>query len=99
MKQLSFVAYEIVQWQRETFRHQGVPETAHHLKEEAVELERNPYDEEEMADVFFLLLAVADRAGVDLAQAAAAKLEENRRRKWELQPDGSHRHVKDAHGA
>lgn len=42
--------------------------------------ERRPEIEEELADTFIYCLAFADRAGIDLGVAAAAKMEANERR-------------------
>ena len=43
---------------------------------------RNPTDAEEMADVFLLLIHLADGEGVNLLEAGAAKLKKNQARKW-----------------
>lgn len=87
---------ELNSWQRVTFPH-GTPESAAaHLLQEAAELAENPRDPEEMADVLFLVAGCADRAGVDLAAAVAAKLAKNKARKWgEVQPNGVVYHIED----
>jgi len=47
----------------------------------------------ELADVFFLLLDLADMHGVDLAEATWTKLQINRERVW-IEEDGVIRRVK-----
>jgi NTP pyrophosphatase (non-canonical NTP hydrolase) len=67
---------------------------AMHLQREAAELtaaiewNRDPREiGEEIADVFILAAAIADRLGVDVAAAIWSKLETLKARKWGL-PDG-----------
>lgn len=76
-------------WARETFPHATLRSIATHLLKEIHELEREPDDVEEMADVALLLghlnahvKEYAQRRGVDLARACAAKLAINRTRQW-----------------
>lgn len=69
-------------WQREAFPFGTAASAARHLLKEAHELFENPTDPEEMADALLLVAAVADRAGVDLKEAAAAKLAKNKARVW-----------------
>lgn len=79
----------------------GSPETRgpiyplRHLAKEVQELLANPDDEMEWADCFLLLLDAARRKGYsvdDLMNFALKKLEINRERKWNKQPDGTYRH-------
>ena len=79
---LDDVSRDATAWANETFPHATSASRAAHLAREALELKANPTDPEEMADVFMLLGHLAAGAGVDLAAAARAKLEKNRRRKW-----------------
>lgn len=95
MRQLGRVAHEIVLWQRETFPDQDVPSTVAHLRDE-VEKELGDgetIDAHEIADCIFLLLAIADRSGIDLVAALESKLVINKKRSWERLSDGSHRHI------
>lgn len=71
-------------WQRETFPHATRASVAAHLLKEAKELNANPDDDEEVADVGLLLAGMMDNAG--LARAMVAKLAKNRTREWG-QPD------------
>jgi hypothetical protein len=79
---LDMLAAEIVAWQRATFPHGTAASAADHLLREAVELQDVPTDADEIADVFLLIVGVADRAGVNLADAVARKLAINRARTW-----------------
>jgi hypothetical protein len=92
---LDALTAEIVAWQHQTFPH-GTPEScAAHLAKEVIELCANPRDAGEIADCYFLVAAVAARAGVDLAAAVRAKLAINRGRQWgPIGPDGVVEHVR-----
>ena len=94
---------QIEAWQAETFPAGTAASCAEHLTREAQELRRElwdlyaprPADEvnpdgvaEELADVFFLLVAVADRQGLDLARAVRRKLTVNKARTWQA-PDST----------
>lgn len=89
---LDLLAEQIRQWQNETFPTRDAHAAAHHLRREADELletflpEHEDGRDEEIADVFFLLVAVADRNGTDLSAAVAAKLAKNKLRRWKA-PD------------
>jgi hypothetical protein len=83
---LDELATKIAAWQAVTFPLATAKSTAEHLRREAVELAASPLDPEEMADVFHMLIAVAGKAGVDLAEAVAKKFEKNLKREWG-QPD------------
>jgi hypothetical protein len=88
---------EICQWQRRTFPHGTVDSVVAHLVEEALELAADPTDGTEMADVAILLMGVADRAGVDLWAAVAAKHAVNERRQWgRVEANGVVHHVEGA---
>lgn len=79
---------QLLAWQAATFPERTCQSIAAHLRREARELVGT--DEEpaisfqpwEMADVFMLLIALADECGTDLAQAVHEKLEMNRSRTW-----------------
>lgn len=85
---------EIVLWQRRTFPRGSVHSVAAHLSREVDELRENPLDPEEIADVFILTIGLANRAGVDLRAAVAAKHAKNLSRKWgEPDAEGVIEHV------
>jgi hypothetical protein len=76
----------IAAWQLATF---GTRQTAAgllaHIRSELAEVERDPSDVEEWADLFFFVVQGASRAGADGAAffaAVEAKLEKNRARVW-----------------
>ncbi len=69
-------------WQKQTFPGATPESCRHHLRRELKELCEVPSDRLEMADIFFLLVAVARTEGVDLAQAVLDKLAINMRREW-----------------
>lgn len=82
-------------WAESTFPGQSTAAKAEHLVREAQELLKTPWDSEEMADVLLLLLHIANRAGVNLLEAARRKLEVNKKRKWGPPDDsGVYHHVK-----
>ena len=73
-------------WSDDTFG-KDVPPRAKiaHLIKEVDELYRSPYDIEEYADCFILILDAARKAGYDVSDITSAmwdKLEVNRQRKW-----------------
>lgn len=78
---------EIVAWQRATFPNKTPESCAAHLLEEARELRAAPADPEEAADVFHLLLGVADSCGYDLFEVTRAKFEKNKLRDWSAPPN------------
>lgn len=82
---------EIIEWQRATFPTSTPASKLAHLRREIAELAKNPIDENELADVFFLWCALTadfdeQRGTVHIAEAIRSKLDENRSRKWS-QPD------------
>jgi NTP pyrophosphatase (non-canonical NTP hydrolase) len=79
---LDILAERIAAWQATTFPTATPASTAEHLRREAIELAQAPSDASEMADVFHLLVAVANASGVDLAAAVAVKFAKNRARVW-----------------
>ena len=82
MTSLDQLALEVVAWQQHQFPHRTAHSIATHLSREAAELVAVPNDAEEMADIFMLLVGAADRSGVNLINAVAAKLEKNKARTW-----------------
>jgi len=79
---LDSLAAEIREWQNVTFPQATPASASKHLLKEAHELVAAPTDPEEMADILLLIIGVANKAGVDLVEAAAAKLAKNKARKW-----------------
>jgi hypothetical protein len=79
---LDVLAERIAVWQRDTFPTATPASTTEHLRREAIELAAAPSDASEMADVFHLLIAVANASGVDLCAAVGEKFAKNRARVW-----------------
>jgi len=82
---------QITDWQRETFPASTALSSAKHLKKEVEELilaiERGDKEniDEELADCFFMLFSIADRAGLDynqLTYQVQLKLMVNKSRIW-----------------
>jgi hypothetical protein len=96
---LDQLAAEIRPWQDATFPQATPQSCANHLLSEARELAANPTDPAEMADVFLLLVGVANKAGVDLAEAVRAKFDVCKGRKWgEPNAEGFVEHVREEPG-
>lgn len=81
-RDLSELQKEQWRWARETFPDEQAPEILEHIKEELSELEGEPSNPLEMADVLLLLLCYASHFGVDLMKAASDKFEVCRQRSW-----------------
>lgn len=79
---LDDVLAEVNAWQRETFPHATPKSVVEHLRREAYELWQHPHDQNEWADVLFLLAGAADLIGTPLADVVARKLDINRARTW-----------------
>lgn len=73
---------EVNDWQLKTFPTSSVNSKIAHMRKEIEELAEHPTDASEMADIFILLLGVASKQGVDLLDAARAKMEINKKREW-----------------
>jgi len=73
---------EVSEWAKATFPNQTPSSKLAHMREEFAELVADPTDGEEMADIFILLLNLADMHGFDLMEQARAKMAKNRARKW-----------------
>lgn len=95
-------ALSVQQWQRETFPGGDSEGAAYHLLEEAQELVREIESsefasriEEEAADVFLLLIAVAGLEEFNLMDVAQRKMEKNRVRVWETEKNerGYRKHI------
>lgn len=87
---------EAVTWANQTFDTTSRAK-ATHICREALELRENPADGGEMADILILLAHLADREGVNLAEAVRQKLAINRQRRYgESDADGVVEHVREA---
>lgn len=93
---------DYIAWARATFPEETLAQQGLHLWRETRELEASPASPDELADVFMMASLIryrvrleALRAGVDLEDAVAKKLEKNRRRTWVRTPEGDYQHVKD----
>lgn len=93
--ELDSLVEQIVSWQREQFPNQSVSACIKHLCKEVQEL-REDVTGEEVADCFFLLIAIADRMNLNLGEELRAKLEKNRRRQWRKTEQGHHEHIREA---
>ncbi len=82
MRDLTEILKEINDWQDTVFKKATPHSAAAHLRREAEELWDDPYEEEEIADIFILLAGVAHLAGVDLEGAVERKMAVNRKRTW-----------------
>ncbi len=87
------------QWSDETFGKRNPTAPLYHLKKEVNELIEAPYDIEEYADGFLLLIDAARIAGhtmEDIGLAMMDKFDKNRHRKWG-KPDknGAVEHIRD----
>jgi NTP pyrophosphatase (non-canonical NTP hydrolase) len=82
-------------WQREQFPNATLAGVVNHLKEEFAEFitETDMLRAQiEAADVVILLYCWAGHHGVDLNAAIDTKMSVNRKRKWNIQSDGTGRH-------
>lgn len=83
---LDALASQIIAWQAKTFPMVTLSAAFIHFYREVEELSEAPFPGEEMADVFFLLLQCATKAGVNLTEEVAKKFEKNLKRTWKA-PD------------
>lgn len=82
-------------WARATFPTETTEGVVKHLQKEVGELAKEPGDPGEIADVLILLARLADRHGIDLAEAVRDKLAILRTREWgEPDADGVVEHVR-----
>ena len=85
----------INKWQNERFPNATLAGILKHLSEEFAEFLANP-SSEEAADIIILLFAWAKEEEIpDLLVAVDKKMLKNRHRRWNIQPDGTGRHIKD----
>lgn len=88
----------IVAWQRKQFPNQTVQGQLNHLRHEVREVQKDPNDLTEWADVLILFLGSAGRnffVTQDLIAAAHAKMAINEKRQWpaEADKDGVFHHI------
>lgn len=95
-ERLEDVFAESTVWSDQTFPQSTPQSIANHLLSEAKELQQNPFDVSEIADVLLLLAHLASRVGVDLAKVVRIKFEINKQRKWgEVNEEGFVEHVRE----
>ncbi len=93
--ELPAVVEEVISWGIETFPRESLHSLGKHIRKEAKELQRNPTDPHEIADVLMLTFALANKAGVDVVAALREKLAICRGREWgEPDADGMTEHVR-----
>ena len=88
--------YEIGQWSAKTFPESHPINLLLKLKEETSEAIVSPKSAGEYADCLIALFAASNSAGImfsELLMKSHIKLEENKKRKWRKQPDGTYQHV------
>ena len=88
----------IEQWRLETFGVARKSVLAARMNEEVAELllaiaqlDSDAY--KEIADVYIVLVCLAEQYGVDLQQLVDAKMNVNRSRKWDVQSGGVGQHI------
>lgn len=91
---------DVVEWADATFGYNRLPDvTIAHLVSEIKELKKSPYDYEEYADCFMLLIQAFHQAGGNtdmLLGECFKKLEINKKRRWgKKNIDGYHEHIED----
>jgi dCMP deaminase len=79
---LDSVIREVNEWQAVTFPRATPASVVEHLRREVQELQADPTNTSELADVVFLAVGLAYELGVDLKTIVADKLAINRRRVW-----------------
>lgn len=93
---LDRLAHDIRSWQARTFTQATPGSVAEHLRREIVELGEDLSDPEEIADVFHLLVALAEINGYDLVDVVAGKFAVNLQRRWKApDADGVVEHVRE----
>lgn len=88
------ITEDIVSFLDQVYPNRSLDSLIKKLKEEMGELEREPLNGWEMADVLIVLFDLCDMAGFDIAKLVHHKMQINRQRKWHLK-DGVLHHVTD----
>lgn len=86
------LARKVYAWAEETFPKRTDASMYLKLYSEVAEVIDSNGDQSEVADVFIMLLDYSVRKGIHLPTAIESKLEINRRRQWEIRPDGTMKH-------
>lgn len=84
-------------WQLEHFPTATEKGVVKHLTEEFIEFtvaETNEQAAEEAADLVIILYCWSMLKGIDLHEQIDKKMLINRRREWNIQPDGTGRHIR-----
>lgn len=84
---------DIQRWYRDTFEHYSPGAMVLKTFGEATEFRDDP-SAEEAADILICVIGWAQAAEVDLLKAVTLKMEKNKARRWQLQPDGTYQHIK-----
>jgi NTP pyrophosphatase (non-canonical NTP hydrolase) len=102
---LQTIQREIGEWHQATFPGGTAASAARHLIEEADELyeaihrpglKNRAAITEEAADVLLLLIAAANKLGIDLEEAVNLKMSKNHSRRWALDPaTGYRKHIEE----
>lgn len=97
MTRLDVLVEMVQQFRDQHFPEQAAKSAAAKVVNEALELENNPGDRVEAADVLITLISWCEASGIvfndELIEVAIAKMVVNRARKWQIQPDGTAQHV------
>lgn len=88
------ITQDIVEFLDQVYPDRSLDSLIKKLKEEMGELEREPLNGWEMADVLIVLFDLCDMAGFDIAKLIHHKMQINRQRKWHIK-DGVLHHVAD----
>jgi len=86
------LAREIYEWAEETFPNRTDASMYLKLYSEVAEVIESNGKDDEVADLFILLLDYSVRKGIHLPSAIKSKLSINRNREWEIRPDGTMKH-------
>ena len=87
-----YLVQTYLEWAHKTFQHVDPSVNVRKLVEEVTELEEDPTNGEEMADVLMVLIYQASLADVDLAAEFHKKLQTNLQRTWHKNDDGTYSH-------
>ena len=93
MSEVAQLTQEVVQWANSVFPNRKPQSALLKLFEETGELVKDPSDAGEYADIFIMLLDLADMHGVNVVKAIRDKLALNRQRTWITTATGTLQHV------
>lgn len=86
------LAHEVYDWAEKTFPNRTDASMYLKLYSEVAEVIESNGKDDEVADLFILLLDYSVRKGIHLPSAVKSKLWINRNREWEIRPDGTMKH-------